>query len=101
MSVIAGMPLKFAYLGIVRISKLLEPEIVPTHPLKLMLNAWLKDTLKVFVPSSLWLILVEPLAKVLEVLFPIPIVFVPEYVEPLIVTLQLLEALEIIYQAPI
>lgn len=48
------------------------------------------------VPSELWAIVVLPLAKVLVALAATPMVFVPLYFVPFTVTLQSLEAVELI-----
>ena len=55
------------------------PLFVPIHPTPLydISNCCENEKLKDFVPSALWAIVVEPLARVLVVLVLIPTVFVP------------------------
>ena len=74
------------------------PDFVPTEvPAKVIPNSWEKENEKVLLPSVLWAMVVVPLARVLVALFAMPMVFVPLYFAPLIVTLQSFAAVELIY----
>jgi hypothetical protein len=83
-------------LGMVFSVPLPEPEIVPTQPLKLMSKTWLKEKLKDFEPSALCVMVVCLDASTLCVLLAMPTEAVPLYFVPFTVTLQALEALELI-----